>query len=133
MGDKEVWLPSCSENLKRAMTKSEIREVTHGGGSVPSRRRGKGTVSAILALWGVREQGKGREETAPQTLTPISHPTRVTSLRIGRGASGGSAGCHSAGPLSGTGVSNKGSFGLASSRRMFTRRSDEKLSPNAVL
>lgn len=47
--------------------------------------------------------------------------------------SGSSANCHSPGLPSGAGVSNKGSFGLASSRRMFTRRSDEKLSPNAVL
>lgn len=82
---------------------------------------------------GLGSRGKGGKRPPPQTLTPISHPTRVTSPRTGRGASGGSAGCHSAGPLSGAGVSNKGSFGLASSRRMFTRRSDEKLSPNAVL
>lgn len=74
-----------------------------------------------------------------KTFTPISHPIAPSLLPApglagaGCAGSGGSASCHSPGPPSGAGVSNKGSFGLASSRRMFTRRSDEKLSPNAVL
>lgn len=82
---------------------------------------------------GLGRRGKGGKKLPRQALTPISHPTRFTSPRIGKGGGGGSASCHSPSPLSGAGVSNKGSFRLASSRRMFTRRSDEKLSPNAVL
>ena len=94
----------------------------------------KGAALATLALWGLREEGRGMEDTTPtQALTPISRTTLFTSPRMGVGGSGNSAGCHSPGPPSGAGVSNKGSFRLASSRRMFTRRSDEKLSPNAVL
>lgn len=95
----------------------------------------KGAALATLAPWGLREEGRGMEDTTPtQILTPISRTTLFASPRMGRGVgSGSSASCHSPGPPSGAGVSNKGSFRLASSRRMFTRRSDEKLSPNAVL
>ena len=95
----------------------------------------KGAASAMLVPWGLREEGRGMEDTtSTQTLTPISHTTLFASPRTDRGVgSGSSVSCHSPGPPSGAGVSNKGSFRLASSRRMFTRRSDEKLSPNAVL
>ena len=131
----------------------ELRGVTYGGRlghcknqpvrdscslTLPDPRvphgNGKGAASAMVARWGLREEGRGTEDTtATQTLTPNSRPTLFPSPWMGRGASGGSASCHSPGPLSRAGVSNKGSFRLASSRRMFTRRSDEKLSPNAVL
>lgn len=104
---------------------------------------GKGAASAMPVLWELRDEGRLRKETAPtKTLTPSpipsSHPfcqPQVWCRGVwGDGAgSGSSANCHSPGLPSGAGVSNKGSFGLASSRRMFTRRSDEKLSPNAVL
>jgi hypothetical protein len=81
---------------------------------------------------GLRE-GDRREETAPHPdLTPSTIPP-ISPAKDWQGARHGSASCHSPGLLSGTGVSNKGSFRLASPRRMFTRRSDEKLSPNAVL
>lgn len=83
---------------------------------------------------GSGRRGEGGKTLPPPTPSPPSPvPPFSPALGLAGGGSGGSASCHSPGPPSGAGVSNKGSFRLASSRRMFTRRSDEKLSPNAVL
>ena len=65
----------------------------------------KGAASAMLVPWGLREEGRGMEDTtSTQTLTPISRTTLFASPRMDRGVgSGSSASCHSPGPPSGAG------------------------------